>query len=111
MDIENVEYLNSIARRVEYYYAIRKRAVKFVIDNKIQDKDLTVNIVLMSAVWAANQRNEQLTEEELLYLFGLVSKEQNSDITSKSVLTLHPTQTDLTLEELLNQTVQSYNPK
>lgn len=111
MDIENIEYLNNIARRVEYYYATRRRAVKFVIDNKIQDKDLTVNIVLMSAVWAAHQRNEELTEEELVYLFGLVSKDGDNDITTRSILTLHSSQTNLSLEELLNATMKSYNPK
>jgi hypothetical protein len=108
MDIENIEYLNNISRRVEYYFTIRKKAITYISKNRITDKDLMLNIMLMSAVWAASQRNENLTEEELVYLFGLVSKEE---FTTNTLLSLHPAQSELTLEELLEITVETYNPK
>lgn len=108
MDIENIEYLNNISRRVEYYYSIRKKAITYIHKKHITNKDLMLNIMLMSAVWAASQRQEQLNEEELLYLFGLVSREE---FTTNTLLSLHPTQSELTLEELLEITVETYDPK
>ena len=108
MDTENIKYLNSISRRVEYYFTVRKKAIAYISKNRITDKDLLLNIILMSAVWAASQRNEELTEDELLYLFGLISKE---DLSTNKLLSLHPSHSELTLEELLEITVETYNPK
>jgi hypothetical protein len=100
------EYLQRIGKRVEYYFNIRKKAVEFIYKNKIKNKDLSVHIVFIAALWAAHKVNEELTQEELLLLFGLVSTEE-SEFT-QTVMKLHPDQADLTLDEVLNLTVENF---
>lgn len=114
MDQENLDYLTSIAQRVEYYYAIRKRAIRYIMDNQIKDAELGINLVLMSAVWASHQRHEFLTEEDLLILFGLSKQttDENGnevDELDSDVLKLSPEHEELTLDEIFEQTVESFN--
>lgn len=104
MDQENIDYLYDIGKRVSYYYNVRKKAVKFIIDNRIKDKELSVNVILMAAIWAAHQLGEDLTEENLFIIFGLAPKD-DSDL-SNAVMRLHPDQHHLTLEEILDITVE-----
>ncbi len=107
MDQENVDYLKSLGERASYYYEVRKKAVKFIIDNKIKEKDLSVHVILMSAIWAGAQRNEDITEEDLYILFGL-KNDENDEPPSQNVMRLHPDQQHLTLQEILELTVERF---
>mgnify|MGYP000908795685 CR=1 FL=1 len=108
MDQENLNYLDQIAERVTYYYSIRKKAIRYIMENQIRDAELGINLVLMSAVWAAHQRKEEMTEESLLILFGL-SKSTDDEVIEQSVLVLQPEHEQLTLNEIFDQTVESFN--
>lgn len=105
MDQENIDYLNAIAERVEFYFNVRKKTIKYIVNNQIGDRDLSVSLVLMGAVWAAHQRKEDITEDDLLILFGLTSSQSDGN---KTVLRLDPAQTDLTLEEIFELTVENF---
>ena len=105
MNKENVKYLKDLATRADYYYKIRKKEVQYIINNKISDKTLSVNIVLMAAVWASHQIDHEITEEDLFIFFGLNSEAENS---SKSVLKLSSQHKELTLIELLELTVEQF---
>lgn len=109
MDKENIEYLNRIAERVNYYCNLRQKAVNFIFLNKVVDKNLTVNIMLMAAVWGAHQRNEVLTEEDLENYFRLQSTiDHETDDIQQEVLTLDPNTEHLTLNELFELTMENY---
>jgi hypothetical protein len=108
MDQDNIDYLERIADRVEYYYSIRKKAIHYIMDNQIRDAELGINLVLMSAVWAAYQRKEEMTEDNLLILFGL-SKSTDEPSLEQSALLLPPEHQELSLNEIFDQTVESFN--
>jgi hypothetical protein len=110
MDENNVDYLYSIVARVEYYYSIRKKAIRYIMDNQIKDAELGINLVLMSAVWGSYQINESLNEEDLLILFGLSRAEETEDLDMEEneVLKLNPLHSELTLNEIFDQTVESF---
>jgi len=110
MDKNNVDYLYGIVTRVEYYYSIRKKAIRYIMENHIKNAELGINLVLMSAVWASHQRNEFLTEEDLLILFGLSRAEETAelDMEESEVLKLNPIHFELTLDEIFDQTVESF---
>lgn len=104
MDQENVDYLYSIGKRVTYYYNVRKKAFNYLLANRINSKELSVNVILMAAIWAAHQLGEDLTEENLFIIFGLAPKDDSE--LSNTVMRLHPDQQHLTLEEILDITVE-----
>ena len=106
MDIDNVIYLENIAERVTYYNEARKKGIKFVVDNSIINKNLIINILLMTAVWAAYQRQEVLTDDEVLIFFGLKADEREEE--HQTFLEIHPNHRELTLYELLEITVENF---
>ena len=110
MNTDNVEYLYTIVARVEYYYSIRKKAIRYIMDNKIKNAELGINLVLMSAVWASHHRQEFLTEADLLILFGLSRAEEAADLDleENEILKLDPQHSELTLNEIFEQTVESF---
>jgi hypothetical protein len=110
MDENNVEYLYDIISRVEYYYSIRKKAIKYIMDNRIKDAELGINLVLISAIWGSYQLNESLNQEDLLILFGLSRADDTEDTEAEEIeiLKLDPLYTELTLNEMFDQTVESF---
>lgn len=109
MDQSNVDYLYEIANRVNYYFKLRRKAIDYIQQNQIIDTDLKVNILLMAAVWGAHQRDEIMTEEDLLNNFGLVTKEDEEiDELRLNEISLDPSQTHLTLNELFEITVENF---
>lgn len=109
MDKENVDYLYNIAERVNYYYGLRQKAITFVRKNKVVDKNLTINILLMAAVWGAHQRDEELTEEDLENYFGLQSNvDVEDEHVEKQTIRLDPNTEHLTLNELFELTLENY---
>ena len=107
MDKENSLYLHNMAIKVQYYHNIRKKAVKYIADrNLINDKELCVSVMLISALWAANKRQETLTEDDMMIFFGLETADKESYVPEP--LSLSEEHKDLTLRALQDLTVQSY---
>jgi hypothetical protein len=105
MDQENVDYLYNIGERVEYYFNIRKKAINYILTNKITNNEVAVNIVLMSAIWAAMQIGEELTQDDLLILFGLVSKVDDEYTAELQRVT---SIANLSLEEIFKAVVEKF---
>lgn len=105
MDQDNVDYLYNLARKNSYYYSIRKKVVQYIVRNKISDNNLNVNLILMAAIWASHQLDDDLTEEDLQIMFNVIAKDENSD---KKILKLNPLHAELTLNEILDLTVESW---
>ena len=110
MDQENLNYLNSIAEKVTYYFKVKNEALEYIFDNKIADKELTVNLLLMSAVWASHQIGDSLTGDDLLINFGLYTPndEEIWDDISSNIIELESHNKNLTLDELLEMTIESF---
>lgn len=106
MEDDEKDYLQKIGNRSKYYFDIRKQAIKFIYKNKIQNKDLSVHIIFVAAIWAAHRLNDELAQDDLLIFFGLVSHNDNE--LDQSYLKLNPDQAHLTLDEILNLTVENY---
>lgn len=107
MDQENIDYLNKIASRVQFYFDAKEQAVAYIHDNNIYNRDLAVHIVFMSAVWAASKLGDNITQDDF-YIFCGVTPPDDSEGVDLTVMKLHPSQTHLTLEEIFDLTVEGY---
>ena len=106
MDKDNTLYLKKIAKRTNYYGSVKKKALRYIHKNKISNKAITVNILLISAIWAAQQLNQDLRGDDLLIFFDL--QHDNDDNEVRAPIRLSPEHSHLTLDELLDITVQSF---
>ena len=105
MDKENATYLKKLARRAEYYQSVRKKAIKYIIDKRlVNNKTLCVNVIIMSALWAAEQQKETLSESDLEIFFGVKSDDESSYLE----LSLSDQHKGLSLKQLQDLTVQSH---
>jgi hypothetical protein len=105
MDLDNQLYLENIAERVNYYNQARKHGIRYIIENNIVENPLIINILLMTAVWSAHQREEILTDDEIQIFFGLATAQGDN---SFNMIELHPEHQELTLNEILEMTVERY---
>jgi hypothetical protein len=103
--MESKEYLQSIAERVQYYYNIRKRIIKYITENQIAEVSLQVNLLVTGAIWAADRIEDELSEDTLLSVFGL---ESSSDSYGTKILKLQEDHQELSLIEILDMTVEKY---
>jgi len=103
--MQSKKYLQAIGKRVSYYFAVREKIIKYIQREKIHDQKLQVNLVVIGAVWAADQINDSLNEDTLLSVFGL---ESDNDAQSMKVFELDNNHKELTLMEILDITVESY---
>ena len=106
MDRENVKYLNDLAARANYYTQVRRNAIEYISKRKIEDKALTVSLLLMSALWAADKRQEDIDEHDLMIYFGLNKKDEDDD--TGAVVKLSSQYQGLSLQQVLDITVQSH---
>jgi len=98
------EYLLSIGRRVEFYNKARKRATNYIRLNQIEDIQLQTSLILISAIWAANKLEQDLTDDDLYILFGL----ENKGDSLGTVYNIHPDMKEMSLGELFDITVESF---
>lgn len=103
--MESKQYLQSIAKKIQYYYNIRKRIIKYIQDNNIDDIALQVNLLVTGAIWAADRLDDILTEDTLLSVFGLESTKETYET---KVFTLQADHQELSLLEILDITVESH---
>jgi hypothetical protein len=106
MEKDNILYLKNLAKRTNYYGSVKKRALRYIHKNKISEKAISVNILLISALWAAQQLDHEIREDDLLIFFDL--QQDNTDDIVSSPMRLSPDHTQLTLEELFDITVESF---
>ena len=104
MDQENVEYLKNLAERAEFYFNIRIEAIKYFGKNKVGRLEILESLILTGVLWAAHKRNEFLTEDDICLLLGI----SNDNIGNKTILKLHHTLQELTLEEIFDRTVENF---
>ena len=107
---ENTAYLKSLAKRAEFFYSTKKKALQYISKNRIKDRQLCINLILMSAFWAANSRNECLLDDDLQIFFGLTAVSETDDnfLNNLTDLKCIPDQENMTLFEIFDLVVATY---
>lgn len=108
MDNDNVEYLKTIAAKANYYHQTRNKSIEYITENNLlTNKELCVSIFLVGAVWAASKLNQVINDDELEIFFGLKGNDDEDRLSD--MLVLLPEHAELTLRELQDKTVESFN--
>lgn len=94
---DTINYLDGIAKRVSMYNKCRRKAINFIEENEIADKVIATNCVIMSLMWAAGVRGEQLTEQEMFLYLGV-----DEDKADRKIMHLDPIIAEMSLEEVLD---------
>ena len=106
MDKDSVDYLAGIGERMIAYDVIRSKIADYVLENDINDMDLVTDLFVVGFIWEAANRGEILLESELTMLLGA---DDNFDEDQEfNTYVLDDDNIDLTLEELLDRTIESY---
>lgn len=107
MNYDNANYLDDLAAKAEYYHQIKNKSVKYISKNQLYaTKELCVNIMLISALWASKQIETKITEDDLEIFFGL--KTDGANILD-DFFELPQGHANMTLLELHNETVRAFN--
>jgi len=101
--IETRRYLDQIGARVRSYHNAMTRAKEFVLENAIYDQSVIMNCIIMSLLWVAAVRNEELSEDELFTYLNL-----EADLAEDKVIALAEPMKEWSLEEVLDYVVKTY---
>ena len=108
---EASKYLQDIAERVLDYDNVRLYTVNYIDELDIDEPELIMTLLVMAFLWKSRERNEELREDELNLLLGV--EEENSvsydTVDPTTTITLDEYQASLTLDEILDITVEEYN--
>lgn len=107
---ETLLYLQTLSKRVTYYYSIRKKAINYIGKNRIKDRQLCINLIFMSALWAAHKREDQLTDDELEIFFALTPNGEKQDDFMQTFddVKLTIEQEKMTLDEIFDLVVTTF---
>lgn len=100
--LETRRYLDSIGSRVKSYYSALTRAETFILDNEITNREVVLNCTVMSILWMASVREEELTEDELFLFLGL-----ETELAETKSIALNSEWSDWSLEEVLVYVVEN----
>ena len=100
--IETKRYLEQIGARVKSYHNAMTRAKEYVLENAIYDQSVIMNCIIMSLLWVAAVRNEELSEDELFTFLNL-----EPDLAEDKTLKLADPMRDWSLEEVLDYVVKT----
>jgi hypothetical protein len=103
VSLETKRYLDKIGSRVNAYNNSMTRAKEYVLENNVTDHYIVMNCIIMSLLWVAAVRGEQLTEEEL-FMFLNIDSEYADDIN----ISIAKGMEEWGLEEVLDYVVANY---
>ena len=109
MDKENLDYLNSISNRVIAYDEIRAQVIEFLLNNKVSDVDLATDLFVMGFLWEAHQREETLTDDDLIMFLDGDEDIDPIDFNDQKEYILEEDQAEMDLIDLLALTVANHN--
>ena len=93
------KYFEGISKKSREYYDAFVTGKKYVLENEITDMRSATNCVLMSILWCADQRKDELTEQDVcLYLNISALDVKKGDV----AIELMPEMKEWTLEEILS---------
>ena len=108
---DSKEYLYSIKERMVAYDEVRLYTMEYIYELDIDNEELILTLLVMGFLWKSKQRGEELREDELNLLLGIEETEDFnlSDLDPTVTISLEDDQAGLTLDEILDQTVEEFN--
>lgn len=91
------QYFAEISKRAEDYFEALEFAKEFVLRNEVIDNRSIVDCMLMSILWCASSRDDELTEEDVCMYLNVDAEVSKGDISVELV----PEMKGWTLEEVL----------
>jgi hypothetical protein len=91
------DYFNEVAERVTQYFEALEFAKEFVLDQQIDRNERIVDCMLMSILWVASKREDNLTEEDVCTYLNVDVEVNKGDIAVEMV----PEMQGYTLDEVL----------
>ena len=102
VSLDTKRYLDHIGSRITTYFNSMNRAKEFVLTNGIYDQELIMNCIVMSLLWVASVRGEELSEDELFMFLGL-----ETNLAEQKVININPDMKDWGLEEVLEYVIKN----
>lgn len=97
---ETKQYLSSISHRVQSYANMREHAIEHVTDLGIYDNEILTNCVVMSMLWLAAVRGEEITQNQIFMHLGLPELLED-DV----VMTISEEMFIMSIDDVLNYTI------
>ena len=103
ISLDTKRYLDQIGSRVRAYHNAMNRAKDFVLSQEIMNHEIVLNCIVISLLWLAAVRNEELSEEELFMFLNL-----ETDLASTKIIQIDDDMKDWSLEEVLSYVVDKF---
>lgn len=91
------QYLSEIGEKATEYYEALEFTKDYVIRNTDMNNENVIDCMLMSILWVASKRGDELTEEDVCMFLNVDSEIEHGDITVQIV----PEMQGWSLEEVL----------
>lgn len=101
--LETRRYLDSIGSRIRAYYNSMNRAKEYVLEQGIYDHVIVMNCIIMSLLWLASVRGEELSEEELFMFLNI-----ETDLADAKTIGIADVMKDWPLEDVLKYVVDNF---
>lgn len=103
VSLDTKRYLDKIGSRVRAYHNSMTRAKEYVLENNITDQNTIMNCIIMSLLWVAAVREEELSEEELLTFLGFEPK-----FAEDKIIQINQEMAGWSLEAVLDYVVENF---
>jgi len=98
------QYLSQVSERAQDYHEALEFARDFVLDHQVADNRSVIDCLLMSILWCASKRDDELTEEDVCMFLNVDAEVSKGDISVELV----PELKGWSLEEILTYVNGSY---
>lgn len=98
------QYLTQLSERAQDYHDALEFARDFVLDNRVTENRSVIDCLLMSILWCASKRDDELTEEDVCTFLNVDADVSKGDISVELV----PEMKGWSLEEVLTYVNGSY---
>lgn len=104
---EGIEYLERIKQRNLAYEEVRTDVIKYLFKKEIKDNTLTTDLFIIAFLFEAKKQGETLSEKDICILLGEDDSEFEEDFSVLDTFTLVEGHEDMSLEEVLDLTVEN----
>ena len=100
-----LEWIAQLEHRIEDITYHVNQAVEWCKKHDIYSDEKIIACMVITVIWVANMRNEQISRREVFEILGFTDTEGIDD----DIYELNTQMLDKDLDELLNDVIQSYN--
>lgn len=103
---DSIEYLEHLKQRNLAYEKIRQKVIKYLFKKEIKDYNLSTDLFILAFLFEAKKQGEILNERDICILLGEDDSSFNDEISLLETFNLTEDHNDMSLEELLDLTVE-----